>query len=119
MRTIFSLIALLFVSVSIAVGTEKMESRLFAHYMPWYSSKPVSGEWGYHWTMGHYDPDTIRWDGRREAASHDYPLIGLYDTRDPDALECQVLQMKLAWLRCRRKLPGRGNQRWGPIRPQR
>lgn len=96
MRTIFSLIALLFVSVSIAVGTEKTGSRLFAHYMPWYSSKPVSGEWGYHWTMGHYDPDTIRWDGRREAASHDYPLIGLYDTRDPDALECQVLQMKLA-----------------------
>lgn len=76
-------------------GPEK-ESRLFAHYMPWYSSKPVSGEWGYHWTMNHFDPDTIRWDGRREAASHDYPLIGLYDTRDPDALECHVLQMMLA-----------------------
>ncbi|MDF1657017.1 MAG: alpha/beta hydrolase fold domain-containing protein [Verrucomicrobiales bacterium] len=75
---------------------EESHSRLFAHYMPWYSSKSFSGKWGYHWTMGHFDPDTIRWDGRREAASHDYPLIGLYDTRDPDALECQVLQMKLA-----------------------
>ena len=66
------------------------------HYMPWYASKPVSGEWGWHWTMNHFDPDTIADDGRREIASHYYPLIGPYDSNDPHALECHVLLMKFA-----------------------
>lgn len=72
------------------------QPRVLAHYMPWYTSRPVSGEWGWHWTMGHFDPESIRPNGWREAASHDYPLIGLYDSGDHDVLECQVLQMKLA-----------------------
>ncbi|MEO2018358.1 MAG: hypothetical protein ABGZ53_28745 [Fuerstiella sp.] len=46
--------------------------------------------------MNHFDPDNIAANGQREVASHDYPLIGLYDSNDPDALECQVLLMKLA-----------------------
>lgn len=41
-------------------------------------------------------PDTVKADGQREVASHDYPLIDLYDSNDPDALECHVLLMKLA-----------------------
>lgn len=69
---------------------------VLAHYMPWYASKEVSGQWGWHWTMDHFDPDTIRWNGKREAASKDYPLIGLYDSGDPDALECHALLMKFA-----------------------
>ena len=69
---------------------------VLAHYMPWYASKSVSGDWGWHWTMNHFDPDKVRANGQREIASHDYPLIGPYDSNDPDALECQVLQMKLA-----------------------
>lgn len=72
------------------------EKRILAHYMPWYASEPVSGRWGWHWTMDQFDPNVIGADGRRETASHDYPLIGLYDSGDPDALECQVLQMKFA-----------------------
>ncbi|MXW79381.1 MAG: hypothetical protein F4Z57_10455 [Gemmatimonadetes bacterium] len=70
--------------------------QIMVHYMPWYSSKPVSGEWGWHWTMNHFDPDTIADDGRREIASHYYPLIGPYDSNDPRALECHVLLMKFA-----------------------
>ena len=66
------------------------------HYMPWYASKPISGEWGWHWTMNRFDPDTIADDGRREIASHYYPLIGPYDSNDPHALECHVLLMKFA-----------------------
>ena len=69
---------------------------IMVHYMPWYASKPVSGEWGWHWTMNHFDPDTIADDGRREIASHYYPLIGPYDSNDPHALECHVLLMKFA-----------------------
>ena len=37
-----------------------------------------------------------KWDGTREIASHDYPLIGLYDSGDEWVLECQIQQMKLA-----------------------
>ena len=81
--------------VSIASGAEKL---LLAHYMPWYATKDVSGEWGWHWTMGHFDPDQKRWDDQREIASHDYPLIGPYDSGDDHALECQVLLMKIAGL---------------------
>jgi hypothetical protein len=68
---------------------------LMTHYMPWFMSKPHSGQWGWHWTMNHYDPEH-QVDGRREAASHYRPLIGLYDSNDPDALQCQVMLMKLS-----------------------
>ena len=70
--------------------------QIMVHYMPWYASKPISGEWGWHWTMNHFDPDTIADDGRRAIASHYYPLIGPYDSNDPHALECHVLLMKFA-----------------------
>jgi hypothetical protein len=63
---------------------------VMAHYMPWFASKPVSGVWGWHWTMGRMDPD------KGESASHDKPLIGLYDSGDPFVLECQVQQLKLS-----------------------
>jgi hypothetical protein len=66
-----------------------------AHYMPWFEADPAGKHWGWHWTMNHYRPDQMT-NGRREAASHYYPLIGLYDSNDSDALECHVLLMKLA-----------------------
>jgi len=68
---------------------------LMAHYMPWFEAKPTSQGWGWHWTMNHYHPDIVT-DGRREAASHYYPLMGLYDSHDPDALDCHALLMKMA-----------------------
>ena len=68
---------------------------LMAHYMPWFQARPFSQDWGWHWTMNHYQPDHET-DGRREAASRFYPLMGLYDSSDPDALDCQVLLMKMA-----------------------
>ncbi|MBN2202216.1 T9SS type A sorting domain-containing protein, partial [bacterium] len=67
-----------------------------AHMMPWYQSKPVSGRWGWHWTMNHFNPDRVGPDGRREIASQYYPLTGPYDSRDPDLLEYQTLLMILA-----------------------
>ena len=63
---------------------------ILAHYMPWYAAKPVSKEWGWHWTMGKLNPD------KGERASHYRPLMGLYDSGDPDAVECHVLLMKFA-----------------------
>jgi len=68
---------------------------LMTHYMPWFQAKPFSPQWGWHWTMNHYNPDRLV-NGRPEIASHYSPLIGPYDSDDPDALRCQVLLMKLA-----------------------
>ncbi len=63
---------------------------VMVHYMPWFASKPVSGRWGWHWTMDRFDPD------KGELAARERPLIGPYDSGDPDALECHVLLMKFA-----------------------
>ncbi|MGB9596320.1 MAG: hypothetical protein ACPL7B_08570, partial [Candidatus Poribacteria bacterium] len=72
------------------------KSVILAHYMPWYVSKPFSDKWGWHWTMNYYDPDEIQPNGQRKIASHYYPLIGPYDSADPDVLEYQTLLMKFA-----------------------
>lgn len=70
---------------------------VLVHYMPWYVSKPYSGAWGWHWTMNHFNPDHVTADNQRhEIASWYYPLIGPYDSADPDVLEYHVLLMKLA-----------------------
>ena len=66
------------------------------HYMPWYVAKPYSGNWGWHWTMNHFNPDVINGSGEREIASWYYPLIGPYDSADPVVLEYHVLLMKPA-----------------------
>ena len=69
---------------------------ILVHYMPWYEAKPVSDGWGWHWTMNHFDPERTDASGRREIASHYYPLIGPYDSADPDVLEYHALLMKVA-----------------------
>ncbi|MBC7808388.1 MAG: hypothetical protein H7145_19820 [Akkermansiaceae bacterium] len=68
---------------------------LMAHYMPWYEADPANKRWGWHWTMNHFKPDVVV-KGKRESASLYTPLIGLYDSNDPDTLECHVLLMKLS-----------------------
>jgi hypothetical protein len=67
-----------------------------SHYMPWYQTPEKSGYWGWHWTMNHFDPQQTDTNGRREIASHFYPLTGPYDSQDTDILEYQVLLMKVS-----------------------
>ncbi len=69
---------------------------VMVYYMPWYAAKPFSAEWGWHWTMNHFNPDKVNASGEREIASWYYPLIGPYDSADPAVLEYHVLLMKLA-----------------------
>ena len=69
---------------------------LLVYYMPWYVAKPYSQNWGWHWTMNHFDPDTMNASGERQIASWYYPLIGPYDSAEPAVLEYHVLLMKLA-----------------------
>ena len=94
-RKLFTSACILFF-LPVFTNLEAVEKIVLAHYMPWYSANPESGEWGWHWTMNHSDPNEIGWDGKRKIASYDYPLIGLYDSGDISVLECQVQQMKLA-----------------------
>jgi len=68
---------------------------LLAHYLPWFEADPAAKRWGWHWTMNFYHPERMTGE-RREAASHYYPLLGLYDSNDPDLLEAHVLLMKFA-----------------------
>ena len=67
-----------------------------AHYMPWYQTPSVSGYWGWHWTMEHFDPSKTDENGRPDIASYYLPLTGPYDSSDDAMLEYQVLLMKLS-----------------------
>jgi hypothetical protein len=69
--------------------------RILAHYMPWFTAKPFSPTWGWHWTMGTFNPEGGE-GGRPTIASHYHPTIGPYDSGDPDVLEYHSLLMKLA-----------------------
>src|SRR4051812_27029234 len=69
---------------------------VMVYYMPWFTAKPFSSGWGWHWTMDHFNPDRVNPAGQREIASWYYPLIGPYDSSDPAVLEYHVLLMKLA-----------------------
>ena len=83
----------LFTAPEVAQGAPKP---VMVHYMPWFVSKPYSGSWGWHWTMGHFNPDITNSNGEQEIGSWYYPLIGPCDSADPAALEYHVLLMKLA-----------------------
>jgi hypothetical protein len=79
-------------AIALALLLSHPRPQMFAHYMPWFESKPISGSWGWHWTMNHFDPD------QGQIASRFMPQIGPYDSNDPDALEYEVLEMKFAGL---------------------
>jgi hypothetical protein len=92
MRSDLLVLALIWLSVT----CDAISKPLLVYYMPWYVAKPYSSEWGWHWTMNHFDPDTINASGERQIASWYYPLIGPYDSADPAVLEYHVALMKLA-----------------------
>lgn len=73
-------------------------TKIYMHYMPWFETKASSGnnQWGYHWTMANKNPDNVDANGKREIASHYYPLIGAYHSGDKDVLENHLLLMKYA-----------------------
>lgn len=92
MRIRLLIVALLGLSAASGAASKP----LLVYYMPWYVAKPYSSNWGWHWTMNHFDPDTVNATGERQIASWYYPLIGPYDSADPAVLEYHVLLMKLA-----------------------
>lgn len=80
------------------VAVQKTNStKIYMHYMPWFETKESSsdGQWGYHWKMANKNPDIIT-NGKREIASHYYPLIGPYHSGDKEVIENHLLLMKYA-----------------------
>ena len=49
-------------------GGQRRRPLFLAHFMPWYTAKPYSERWGWHWTMNHFDPEQ-EIDGQRQIAS--------------------------------------------------
>ncbi|HXU78584.1 MAG TPA: hypothetical protein VN794_18555, partial [Methylomirabilota bacterium] len=81
----------------LAPGSRGAASKaVMVYYMPWFTAKPHSESWGWHWTMDHFNPDQVNAAGQHQIASWYYPLIGPYDSSDPAVLEYHVLLMKLA-----------------------
>lgn len=77
--------------------TKTVNKKVFAHYMPWFETKLTNGGyWGQHWTMTNQNPEIIT-DGKRQIASHYYPLnTGPYATSDTLVIDYQLLLMKLS-----------------------
>ena len=94
-KIILVVVALMFIIQPVPAQTSN-DTKIMVHYMPWYQTPDVSGYWGWHWTMDHFNPDNLDNESHREIASHFYPLTGPYDSKDDDILEYQVLLMKLS-----------------------
>ena len=70
--------------------------KVYMHYMPWFETPESIGRWGWHWTMNTKNPNVVDANGKRQIASHYYPLIGPYASRDKDVIEYHLLLMKLS-----------------------
>jgi Glycosyl hydrolase family 99 len=70
--------------------------KVYMHYMPWFDTPATLGgnQWGWHWKMNTQNPNIVDSTGKRQIASHYYPMIGPYDSRDPDVIEYHMLLMK-------------------------
>ena len=71
------------------------ETKVYVHYMSWFQDMETDGFWGQHWTMVNRNPDVVDIDGKREIASHFYPLIGTYSTKDPDLQQYHLQLMRM------------------------
>jgi hypothetical protein len=96
LRNILPVLVLLLFGLIAPRATAAAPKSVMVYYMPWFTAKPYSESWGWHWTMDHFNPDTVGASGERQIASWYYPLIGPYDSSDPAVLEYHVLLMKLA-----------------------
>lgn len=103
LKTLLFLISILYFPPTLAQPKQVQKTNpmpVYMHYMPWFDTPETSGNnrWGWHWTMNNKNPDIIidPSTGKREIASHFYPLTGPYASNDPDILEYHLLMMKYA-----------------------
>lgn len=96
LRSTATFFLLLLLVVASPLLADEPDQQILAHYMPWYTADVKANQFGWHWTMNHFDPTKVDDAGKREIASHHYPQIGPYDSGDPHVLEYHVLLMKLS-----------------------
>ena len=95
-RLRFGLVLNLLLLIASPLLADETDQQLLVHYMPWYTADAEQNQFGWHWTMNHFDPSKVDDDGKRQIASHHYPQIGPYDSGDPHVLEYHVLLMKIS-----------------------
>jgi hypothetical protein len=77
--------------------TKTNAMKVYMHYMPWFDAPAPGGtDWGLHWRMDTQNPNIVDATGKRQIASHYYPLIGPYESADADVIEYHMLLMKYA-----------------------
>ena len=96
LRSIFWLVLFVAMGCLAPESAPAAPKPVMVHYLPWFVAKPYSSNWGWHWTMNHFNQDLTNAAGEKEIASWYYPLIGPYDSADPTVLEYHVLLLKLA-----------------------
>ena len=81
------------------MAEENDQKKVFAHLMTWFRTTAHSKRWEM-WESSFeqtpHDPERRRFNGQRDIAALDYPLTGVYDSSDPDAIEYQLLLMRLS-----------------------
>jgi hypothetical protein len=95
-RSVLLSVLLALITFAFPPAIHAASKAVLVYYMPWFTAKPYNTNWGWHWTMDRFNPDTTNAVGQRQIASWYYPLIGPYDSSDPAVLEYHVLLMKLA-----------------------
>jgi hypothetical protein len=107
-QRLIQFIAVLIASVSFASGAPA-DSRpagkkpiLLAFYHPWYGTPWGPGKEWKHWNSfrfpDRYHPEKLLDNRRHDIASSDYPLIGPYDTSDPEIVRWHFRLAKAAGL---------------------
>jgi len=97
-QTLLPLIVLAGVLFAPAAEPQK---KVLAHYMCWFENHPYRGgvrleHWSYKLHGTPHDAQNVLPDGKRDISSVFYPLIGPYDSNDPDVIEYHVLSAKAA-----------------------
>ena len=84
-------------AIEVVQPTKTNKMNVYIHYMPWFETPETNGgKWGSHWTMNTCDPNIVDANGRRQIASHYYPITGPYASTDEAILDYQCLLMKYA-----------------------
>ncbi len=84
-----------------SVPEKKTEKKVLAHYMCWFENRPYRGgfrmeHWSYKLHGTPHDAEKVLESGKRDISSVFYPLLGVYDSNDPDVIEYHVLSAKAA-----------------------
>ena len=83
MRLIFVL-AMLLLAVGQG-GAAEVPKQVLAFYYPWYGSQEFSGRW-IHW-------ENVEPEKKAIGSSTHYPVIGAYDSTDPELIDRHMRQM--------------------------